>query len=240
MKKMVKISVIMILLACIITTVYATIQANMNLIADKQMVKKGEKIVVQLQASDIKTQEGLIALSGILEYDKNLLSFVEMKAKENWTTPFYNEQNGKFIMDRNSFGKQAETVLEVTFEVKENVDQITNVIIKDIHISDGKEESVIPEAKYVVTIKKDSQENPIDNTITNNTITDNTVNNTVDNNVIQNQTNANQNEIENKQNEVLPGFLPQTGVSNILAIILIVAVIVCAGFYLRKKMIDRK
>lgn len=240
MKKFLKTTIVFLVAVCIFTSAYATFTGVVSLQTNNNEFAKGEEVVVDVKIASIQSDRGIISLGAILEYDKNSLTYVKMEGKNGWETPSYNEANGKLVMGRNSFGSQDETMIQITFKVKQESYQNVAIALKNIAISDGNQETTLTNATKTILIK-DGSDNPApdDNNITNNTtnITNTINNNTViidSNNIVGNKTNT------VKNNTTANGVLPQTGSNDMILILLIVAVILSVVLYIRKKIIDKK
>ena len=202
MKKIISMSLVLIIAICIMGNVYAALSCNVSLQANKTKLSKNEEFIVDVKVSNIQSDRGIIALEATLEYDKNSLELVKMEGKNGWETPTdgttYNSANGKIAIDRDSLGKNNETVFTITFKVKNTSKQNLEVNLKDIIVADGTKPTEITKASQNITVSEgttntDEQQpkpdnkpdtNPGNNTVdenTSNTVTDDTNSNTTDN-----------------------------------------------------------
>ncbi len=141
MKKLTCIAlVIIMILVCLSSTVYAAPECHVSIESAKSEFEKGEEFTLNVNISGIKSERGIIALQGTLDYDKDSLELKKMEGQNNWMTPVkdlsYNESNGKLVIDKNGLAKNDETILKITFKVKENAKKDLTVSLKDISISD--------------------------------------------------------------------------------------------------------
>lgn len=253
MKKVLKISLILIVMIFIMGNVYAALSYNVNLKTNKTQINKNEEFTVDVNISNIKSDRGIISLGGTLEYDKNSLELVKMDGQNGWETPSvgasYNETNGKIAITRSGPGKSNETVFKITFKVKNGSKQNVTIGLKDITVADGKELAKIDNKYTNVTIKKETT-NPItkpeDNTNTNtNIITDtNTITDTKqdsDRNLLNTEGNSSTSNIEKKDDSIKSGKLPQTGETSVILISCIGLIILGAIiYYIKIKKINKK
>lgn len=230
MRKIVKLSLILLMIMCITGSVYAALTCTVSIQTAKTELNKGEEFVVDVNLSNLPVDKGIIALGATLEYDKDSLTLVKMEGKNGWSTPSYNEANGKIVMDRNGFATSDETMFQITFKVKDQVSGANqSITLKDISVADGDEESTVATATKSITIKEETPVNPGGNTNNNGNTNSNTNTNTGANN--SNGT---------KDNSVTNGKLPQTGEDNIIPVLLVGLVILAIVLYTRSKMIDKK
>lgn len=265
MKKIIKISLILLAILCIMTNVYAY-SCNMALQTAKDEFKKNEEVVVNAKITSIDAKDGIIGLKATLEYDKNSLSFVGMTGENGWSNPSYNEANGVFVMDRNNLVNTSETILKITFKVKEQSAQNATITLKDITVSGGEDTKDIHVANMTktITIKNGSSTtNPDVNTNTNTNTNNNTANNSNTNTNTNQNTNNNGSGVSNQNtngngnmngnqsivanttnnnqnNSMKTGILPKTGATNIILVALGVVVLVAVISYIKMKIIDKK
>lgn len=254
MKKTLTILAFLVIMMTFLTVSYAAFTCKIALVLDKQEVSKNEEFTMNINLADIQSERGIITLGATLSYDKDSLSLVKMEGKNGWSNPSYNEDNGKFVLDRSSFALTNETMIQVTFKVKEQAKKNVNITMKNIAISDGNQEATIADSVVAIAVKDGSSNNDNnnnndnngnngnDNMINNNTIANNTITNTITD---QNTTNTNKvntvNKTTNISNNTAAGTLPKTGVMDyVLTIGIIGLVIIAIIFYFRKKVMDQK
>ena len=119
MKKIVIMSLILIMIICVMNNVYAAINCSVNMQTAKTEFRQDEELVVDVRLSNIQSERGIIAFGATLEYDKNSLTIVKMEGKNGWATPSYNEAEGKLVMERNGLTTKDETMFQIIFKVKE-------------------------------------------------------------------------------------------------------------------------
>jgi LPXTG-motif cell wall-anchored protein len=238
-KKIIKISLAVLIIWCaMITNVKATYSGKMNLQTDKTEIKQNEEVVVEVALSDVVTDKGIIALGATLEYDKNALTFVKIEGVNNWTTPTYNEANGKLVTDKSSFSTGNETVFKITFKAKENINSNTLIKLKDIEVADGSTETTLSEATINLAIKGTS------NTAQTNNNQSINITQTSDNN--QKNTNQSTNLVQtktSKTSDTSGSILPYTGENNnniVFIILIFIAAIIGLIFYLKINRINKK
>ncbi len=265
MKKLGKISFILLSIVCMTISCYAA-SCTMSMESAKNEYKPNEDVVVDVKLTNIDAGEGIIALEGVLEYDTNSLTYVKMEGQNGWETPSYNAGNGKFIMSRNALVATPEALLKITFKVKGQSAKSPTITLKNIKASGGIATGDIAVANISKTITVNTPTPPPTNnttntnTNTNTTPTNNTVPNTntiitPTNNAVSNtNTNAgastNQNKTptsnstivattgNNTTDSVKTGILPKTGATRIGLAVLLIAVGVAVVFYIKMKKLD--
>lgn len=233
MRRIVKLSLILLMTVFIMGNVYAALSCQMEVKASKTEVSKNEEFTVDINISNIQSDKGVISLGGTLEYDKDSLELVGMEGKNGWETPIdgvsFNKDNGKIAITRNGLGKNNETVFTIKFKVKEGSKKNLTVTLKDITVADGTSPAKISVADTKITVKDGSQ-NPVSEPDNKNTNTQNKTNNT---NIVAN--NLNKTATTNNP-------LPKTGGALATGFILIVflGVLVAGGFFRKIKFIDKE
>ena len=163
MKEVKKISLILVFIVlfmvCLNSSVYAALSSKANLSVNKSELNPEEEFNVTFNISDVVGDKGVIALSGTLKYDKNVLELVNKSGSNNWNKPSLNEENGKFATERESLGKSNEEVFTLTFKVKKGATGSTAITVEDIMISDGDVEEKVAKVSKAITIKAKDGEN---------------------------------------------------------------------------------
>lgn len=251
MKKIiVGLSLILVMIVSIMGTVYAA-DASVSLQTNKNEYAKNEEFTVDVVLSGLTTQRGVAALMATLEYDKDSLTLVRTEAQNGWSTPNYNEDNGKLIMDKNSNVTGTETVLKITFKVKENAKQNLVVTLKNMTVSGGSGDIEMTRSYKELTVQSgtvnpkpnpgEDDPKPVDpdknNTVDNNT-TNNNINNNNNNNQRPNSNNEGKLNVANQTNGTASGRIPQTGSYNTIFIVGgAISVIAAAVFFVRMRML---
>lgn len=249
MKKSVKLSIVLILMACILmlagSNAYAALTCNVDMNIAKTEYSKNEIFTVDVNISNISTDRGVIAFGATLEYDKDSLTLERMEGLNGWETPMaggsYNEDNGKIAITRGALGNNAETILRLTFKVKEDAKTNSYVELKDISVSDGTL-ARISTIRKEITVKAAGTDNPgTDTPGTDNPGTDTPGTNvpgidTPNNNGSNPSGNANQG---NNNDGVKEGVLPKTGEADIAIMLAIgVSLLVAGIFYIKSKKVS--
>ena len=155
MKNVVKIILIVLVIMSLCTTVQAVGNCKIDLQPVKAEVKKGDEVAINVNISNIKAEKGIIAMTATIEYDKNSFEFVKVEGKK-WTTPFFNEENGKLAVDCNDYTTSDETMFEIVFKVKETNTIKKTITIKDIVLSNGIEDINTTNASTTISVRNDS------------------------------------------------------------------------------------
>ena len=235
MKKIVKLSLVLLMTICIMGNVYAALSCNVSVQTAKSEYSKNEQFTVDVNIANIQSDRGIISLGATLDYDKNSLTLVKMEGKNGWETPSsgasYNEANGKIAITRNGLGKNNETVFTITFKVKEQSKQNLAITLKDITVADGTTPAKIATTYKNITIKEG-------------TVNPNPQPGTDDPNKNQTTTpgsNTSKNTIKNSnKNAVKSGSLPKAGSLGAIAIIPVVIIaIVAVILFIKMKRLNR-
>lgn len=182
MKKIVTLSLILILTICIMGNVYGAFSCQINMETSKTQVSKNDEFSINVNVSNIQSEKGVISFGGTLEYDKDSLTLVKMEGQNGWETPSngstYNEAKGKIAIARNGVGKNNETILKITFKVKETKKQNLTIRLKDMTIADGTVPFKISNVSQNITITEGTQSS-VSTPVTDNKVTEsNKVSNT--------------------------------------------------------------
>jgi hypothetical protein len=194
-KKISKLGVlIFIVLISITTSVYAASSCKIDLKTTKNEVSKDEEFVVDVAVSDIQSDRGIIALGANLEYDKNNLTLVKMEGENGWSTPSYNESNGKLVTERNGLTTSDETIFKITFKVKDTTSTENAITLNNLSVADGNQETSLKSSnitiKTAAKITSDTNNTQQNTTTTNTNTTDKTTQNTATQNTTTTDTNS--------------------------------------------------
>ncbi len=258
MKKIV-LSIILVMLLCIMGSVYAAPSCSLNFQISKTEYSKNDEFTIDVNMANIQSERGIMSLGATLEYDKDSLTLVKMEGQNNWETPLsgisYNEANGKFVITKSGFAKSNEAVLKITFKVKEQSKTSAIITLKDITVADGTAPADVSAISKSITIKEGTQiptptpdpepnpnpnpnptpnptPNPDNNQVNTNTTT-NTVGNTTSNNISNTQNNVTADAIPN-------GSLPKTGdMSTKIIMVIALAIVVLMVIAIRLRIINK-
>lgn len=178
MKKLKFITCTFIFLTIVFYTIsiLANTTGSMSISTDKAEYSKNDEVVIEVKTSGLSSDNGIISLGAVLEYDKAVLQYIKIAGVGEWGKPSFNEENGKLVTDRSDLGKNDEAVFKITFKVISDSDSISNVKIKDIEVSGGDGAFTLNEASQDVKIKSGSSQKP-NNTNTNKQDTNNVTTN---------------------------------------------------------------
>ena len=245
MKKKISLLIALILfVACLTGVVNAeTFTVKMSLTSDSYLVP-GDIVVVDLKVSEINAGDGINAMSGTLEYDKNVFDEVTQnnyEGKNEWTVFLYDKTSQIFTAIRSNDVALPSDVLTITLRVKDAAAvESTTITMKDITTSGGEATGDIEVEDVKVTVKKkvETPTTEVNETVnevvnetkneivneTKNEIVNETKNEIAGGNTITNSINTNK-----VNNDASTGKLPQTGegieVALGIAVISIIAII---------------
>lgn len=231
MKKVVNvIGLIVLILVCMMGRVNAEeakSSAKVSVSASKKEVNLDEQFSVNIRLSDIKSELGILAFGGTLEYDKKQFEMVKMEGLNDWESPkegfTYNSSSGTIAITKNGFAKENENIVKITFKVKDTSTNKGKITINSITLSDATEpikasdtsvELTLKGKESTTTNKETSTSNK--NSNTNKDTTKKEEQNNIDENLNnQEEQNTIENEIGNlEQNNTISDELVQTSVQN--------------------------
>lgn len=168
MKKIIKslivLTIIMTMIISLTANSYAVERCNAELRTAKTEVEKGEIFTVDVYLSNIQSAKGIIALSGIIEYDEKDVTLVEMVGKNEWDTPTaetsYNPANGKIAITRKAAVKVDEIVFTMKFQAKEQI-KTTSIAVKELIVADGDTAYRIGDIKKDINIVEPKEDDVI-------------------------------------------------------------------------------
>lgn len=245
MKKIV--SLILLMIICVTTSVYAATSCNANLQIAKSEYNRGDEITVDVNVVNLQSDRGIISFGATLDFDTSVLTFVKMEGKNGWSTPSYNKDSGILVSDGNALMKNDGTIFTITFKVNENASKsATTIALKDITVGDGGNSGA---TKVNGTSKNVNIKNAVSGGNTTTPDTDNNTTNSGSNNSNTgsgSSSNKNTTSSGSKTNKVntstsTTGRLPKAGRTGL---ILVVFIVVLAGlatfFYVKMKIVNKK
>lgn len=161
MKKIIILSIMVLLIFSVMTNVYAASSFKVNMEASKSELTKKEEFTVEVKISDIQDERGIIALGGKIEYDENSLTFVKVEqGSESWAKPSYSQNSKKFAMDRDARGKEDEVLFKIVFTVNEESTKKPKITLKELVGSNGDEDIEVDDVSLTVNVKDGSNATP--------------------------------------------------------------------------------
>lgn len=249
-KTMVKLSLVVLLLVCMLGGVVQAATCKITLETSKAQYDKNEQIIVEFKMTEYRTTKGVALLMATLEYDTDSLKLEKVEGQNGWNVPTYNEENKTFIIDKNSNVTQNETFAKATFSVKENAKTNLTISLKDITVSEGAGDVTVDNANKNITIGTQNSGNNGNNG-GNNSGNNNNGNNqeegtlniiggntqTSGNNISQG---TNSNKLSNTDGSTASGKLPQTGNNNTILTVAIIGVVsVAAILFVKLKVMNK-
>lgn len=159
MKKLLTISMMVVIIMCLVkTNTTAAMQCNVTLDSlETNGVTVKDEFVVEAKVSDISSIRGLVSLGATLEYNKKSLKLKSIQGVGDYSTPAFNEENGKILIERDPTNHNA-TMFTMTFEVL-NTDNV-KVELTKISVSDGTGLTTLDDQSYTPTIKQEVTPTP--------------------------------------------------------------------------------
>lgn len=168
MKKILYLSLILLITMGIMSNVYAAPACNMSAKTSKDVFDKEEVFTIDFVVSDIQSERGIIAIGATLEYDKDSLTLVKMEGQNDWETPVngisYNEANGEMAINKGGLGKSDETFLRITFKVNKESKQNPTISLSNIKVGDGTTPATVNTVNKTITVNGGITSNPSQNT----------------------------------------------------------------------------
>lgn len=256
MKKVVTLSLILLITIFMMGNVYAALSCKVSVTADKPQITKQEEFTVDFNVYNIQSEKGLIGFNAILEYDKESLDLVKMEGKNGWETPTegssYNGANGKIVLTRSGLGKNDETIFSATFKAKPDSKQNLMITLKNIKVADGTTPAKIALAYQNITVT-DGTSNPMpdpgtdedDNNNNDNNAGDNKPSTGTNSTVVGGNNNGNKNTSTsnlNKNPMNSKSGLPKAGTATATIFVLLVigGVLVAIAFLIKIKIINKE
>ncbi len=138
---------------CVVTVRgFVTSITSENETVDLQKIEPGQEFELNFNIDTFKNiGQGLVSLTGQLEYDTNILEKISITGQNGWESDknSFNEENFKFVIDNEDYVTEAGAIFKVKFKVKDTITENTSttVKIKGITASGG----------YGVIISNDSE-----------------------------------------------------------------------------------
>lgn len=245
MRKIIKISLILLMAICITGSVYAASSCNISMKTTKTEYSKGDTVTIDVNISDIKSNRGIISFGGTLEYDKDSLSLEKMEGLNGWETPIdgssYNKANGKFAITRSGLGKKNETILRLKFKVKNANKTSLTITLKNMTLADGSAPIKVNAVSKKITIKGKAN-TPSTKPGTDKPSTDTNKPSNGSNNGSNQNNNSKPNSTTNKKDSTVSNKkIPQTGENNfVIPTLLGVTALIAIAFFVKIKLVNNK
>ena len=159
------IGIIFMLVILITINVQASNSLKATIQSSKNELKKTEEVVVTLRLDEYKDiKDGINAYKATLYYDESIFEQVveqNFECKNDWEMLKYNKDTKEFIAIKKAGSKEPEEVASITLKVKEEIEpKQTEIKIKNITTSDGKEDIYIDEARVAIDIIEEQEVEP--------------------------------------------------------------------------------
>lgn len=144
----------------IIGLIYSPIVSatKMELKTERQEIKAGEEIDIEIKVKDIDIENGINSIQGQFIYNKEDWKINNVEGKNNWSI-VYNEEEGKskgkFVLI--NFGKETkeeEVIAKITLKARNKITNTkTELKVIDSYTTDGEEMIQLEEASEIIKIK---------------------------------------------------------------------------------------
>lgn len=157
MKKILTLTLTLLLIFGIFSNAFAISSYSIKLDTPKSEISKNEEFTVSAQISDIADNLGIIIVAGKINYDQNSLTLVRIEKGDNtWDTPEYHKESGLFIIDREDRGKSTETLFKMIFRVNESSTKNPTISISNIEASNGENDLKTNNVSVSITVSDKS------------------------------------------------------------------------------------
>lgn len=188
MKVKQKIQVILLIMLMIAVALSTTVRADNNYsvgmaLTSNAKLKAGATITVNINLTSVNAGKGIDAIDASLDYDTNVFEAIttsSMSSTNGWT-PTYAPSTKKMTIRKDSKVTSPETVVTITFKVKDTLSvNSTKITLSGITVTGGRvqdgDTGDIPVDTAVLTLTAETPSSTTTNTITSNTVKkDNTV-----------------------------------------------------------------
>ena len=239
-KQLIKITLIMLVMIAMVINLTGIVNAaesslDARLSATTTVLEKGKEVTVTISLANINVGEGVNTLKATVNWDKDILEFIDYERTVNdWSTTWNPTQGTLVAIHMSGLVKTDTAVAKLSFKVKD-VEELEDTTITLTNIeSANTEEKVIP-SNVTLTLKAATAEKPGGDT-NNNTNTGNTAGNTTNGNATSgnatsgNAANGNNVAKDNKvttttKNTSANKVIPHAGISDTIIIFSIVALV---------------
>lgn len=157
MKKIVVNIILFIIIMLISSNVLATVNLNASIKSSEEVLIVGQEVEVTFKFNPNKElAQGINSYKATLEYNENVFEQVMQEDFTNlnsWEQLKFNKETGEFVAIKRAGTKEEEDVVKITLKVKTNAEaQETEIKIKDIVTSDGKEDIFVNDTKVQMKI----------------------------------------------------------------------------------------
>lgn len=218
-KKIISILSIIVFFCMICNVAYAA-ETNITLQKNKEKYAGGDVVEISVKVNDITLENGIETIIGKINYNKDLYESCVIEESNSWEADF-NEQNGKIILQRNDGIKENHTAFIIKLTIKDNVVNNDTISFTDINIADENTDLFPQDIRTSISIENITidEEEPEEEAQPERP------------NENQNANNADKEELNNKiefeeikeDDTKTENKMPNTGMSSIVSIIVIIA-----------------
>ena len=245
-KKIVKISIIALLLVWVYTTIVNALSFSATMNPSSTAVDESTEFTVRVFVSNLDVgTNGINTLSGTLKYDADVFEEITDSSIEglNSWSPSFNQSAGKITLTKTTFVKSEEAVFQVTFKTKSNITaESGTILVTNIVASNSETEIKASDISTKITIGADNS-NTANVTNENNTgvlnIVPINVNNTAKNNTSNNVVN-NTSRYNVVNNTSTDDDIPYTGVEDTILYVIIALIAVAIVFYIKFEKVNKE
>ncbi len=166
MKKVVIMSIIGFMISILVASnVFAATNLKANVSSSVKDVKAGQEVVLKLKFDQYQEiEKGINSYKATLAYNKDVFEPIRqdnLTTLNGWEQLEYNPVTEELVAIKRAGSRIPEEVLLITLKVKEDAKpQTTEIKIKDMVTSEGKEDLFVPETSIKVNVVKEQIEEP--------------------------------------------------------------------------------
>lgn len=233
MKRCLKLIVLLVMILMLSATTVNALSFTATMSTSQSSVAEASEVVVTIKVSNLDVgANGINSLSGYLKYDTEVFEEItdtNIEGLEGWVAAF-NPENGKIGLLKNTFVKEEQNVVQITFKTKAGTANKSGTIsFETIEASNSEEEIKASDISASITV---TAGNPLQNTTIDIPYEPENIveENEVENEVVQPQ-NTYVNTYKPVNTNPANDTIPHTGVEdNIMFAIIIFAIIAIISF----------
>ena len=252
--------VLFIILLFTITNVSQAVDygATMNFAASNNTLKVGDTFSLTLSLASVTNVEGVATVHAKIEFDNQILRLDSCEALNSWSAPSYNEANQEFVTERSDVMAPTGEIIKFNFTVlAEPENNSTTISVTNFDVADTNNQINVPDVTATLTVNPSSTEDPDQNPDDN---PDQNPDQNPDDNPDQNPGDDQDDPTDRpvgpdintgdddkdtpvtgnnsgKDDTVAVDKIPQTGVSIVLPLAIVLGIVVAIAIYARNKKI---
>lgn len=153
MKKVISLSLILIILISLLSNVNAVAKCEVDLQIAQNEFRTKDEFEVEVRISNIQDEKGIFGVSATLDYDKESLEYIGMEEQAGWGESSYDDGTKVMILLRDSdYATTDQTACKIKFRIKETSKQDISIALKEVTASNGDDDIPLEEKIKDVTV----------------------------------------------------------------------------------------